>query len=606
MAMVRSGAALCVPGNHDVKLMRKLNGKDVRVTHGLAETLAQLESEPEAFRQEIARFVDDLVSHYVLDGGRLVVAHAGLRADLQGRGSAKVRDFALYGETTGETDDYGLPVRYDWANDYRGEAMVVYGHTPVPEAAWLNRTICIDTGCVFGGSLTALRYPERELVAVPAAREYYAPIRPLLPVAPEIAAPPPERGDLLDLADVAGKRAIATRLHHRVTIRAENAASALEVMSRFAIDPRWLAYLPPTIAPVETCPDGDLLERPQEAFAHFRHEGIASVLCEEKHMGSRAVIVLPRTAEVARSRFGIDGRGAIHTRTGRAFFAESTVEAALLERLATAAERAGWWDTLASDWLLLDAEILPWSAKAGALLDQQYAPTGRAGQAAMQAMRASLAVAQARLGAAVDELRARVDGRADAVERYVAAWQRYCWPSEGLAGLRVAPFHLLAAEREVLLRRPHDWHLGMIDALAAVDGELVTRTGRLLVDLTDPASEAAAVDWWERLTADGGEGMVVKPLASVVVGRRGLVQPGLKVRGREYLRIIYGPEYSLPNNLERLRQRGVGAKRSLALREAALGLEALHRFVECEPLYRVHECVFGVLALESEPVDPRL
>jgi protein phosphatase len=127
-----------------------------------------------------------------------------------------------------------------------------------------------------------------------------------------------------------------------------------------------------------------------------------------------------------------------------------------------------------------------------------------------------------------------------------------------------------------------------------------------MADTTDPASAAAAAGWWEELTAAGGEGMVVKPAANLARGRRGLIQPGLKVRGREYLRIIYGPDYTEPGNLERLRQRGLGHKRSLALREYALGLEALDRVARGEPLWRVHECVFGVLALESEPVDPRL
>jgi protein phosphatase len=180
MGMVRAGSALCVPGNHDVKLLRKLRGRDVRVAYGLAETLAQLEAEPPAFHAEVADFIDRLISHYVLDDGKLVVAHAGLKQELQGRASGGVREFALYGETTGETDEFGLPVRYNWAAEYRGPAMVVYGHTPVPTPEWLNRTINIDTGCVFGGRLTALRYPERELVSVPALRTYAEPARPFL------------------------------------------------------------------------------------------------------------------------------------------------------------------------------------------------------------------------------------------------------------------------------------------------------------------------------------------------------------------------------------------------------------------------------------------
>ena len=183
----RGGQALCVPGNHDVKLARYLRGKKVQVSHGLAESIAQIDALPEeeraSWRRDYLSFADDLVSHYVLDGGDLVVAHAGMKEAFQGRASGRVRDFALFGETTGETDEFGLPVRYNWAADYRGRAAVVYGHTPVPEADWLNNTINIDTGCVFGGKLTALRWPERELVSVAAHQivraSPYARLRPL-------------------------------------------------------------------------------------------------------------------------------------------------------------------------------------------------------------------------------------------------------------------------------------------------------------------------------------------------------------------------------------------------------------------------------------------
>jgi protein phosphatase len=180
MSMVKAGSALCVPGNHDMKLLRKLRGKDVQITHGLADSLAQLESEPSEFKQQVADFIDGLVSHHVLDEGKLVVAHAGMKEEMQGRASGAVRSFALFGETTGETDEYGLPVRCDWAAEYRGRAMVVYGHTPVAEPEWLNRTINIDTGCAWGGKLTALRYPEKELVSVPALRQYHVRAKPFL------------------------------------------------------------------------------------------------------------------------------------------------------------------------------------------------------------------------------------------------------------------------------------------------------------------------------------------------------------------------------------------------------------------------------------------
>lgn len=181
--MVAAGTGFCVRGNHENKFLRQLRGKNVRITHGLQQSIDEVKALPddmrEPFTQELAEFLDSLISHYVLDSGRLVVAHAGIKAEMQGRGSGAVREFAMYGETTGEIDEFGLPVRYNWAADYRGEALVVYGHTPVPEAQWLNNTIDIDTGCVFGGKLTALRYPERELVSVAAARVYRESTKPL-------------------------------------------------------------------------------------------------------------------------------------------------------------------------------------------------------------------------------------------------------------------------------------------------------------------------------------------------------------------------------------------------------------------------------------------
>ncbi len=302
MAMAASGVALCVPGNHDIKLLRKLRGKDVQLTHGLAETLLELESESAEFRNAVASFLDKLVSHYVFDDGNLVVAHAGMKEEMQGRGSAKVRDFALFGETTGETDEFGLPVRADWAAEYRGRATVVYGHTPVPEPEWLNRTVNIDTGCVFGGQLTALRYPEKELITVPAKRTYYEPARPFLPA---VLTPEPQlttqqkQDELLDIDDVLGKRIISTRLHRTVTIREENATAALEVMSRFAANPKWLIYLPPTMSPSDTSSRPGYLEYPGEAFAYYRREGVPAVVCEQKHMGSRAVVVICRDEEAA-------------------------------------------------------------------------------------------------------------------------------------------------------------------------------------------------------------------------------------------------------------------------------------------------------------------
>jgi protein phosphatase len=495
--------------------------------------------------------------------------------------------------------------------------MVVYGHTPVPEPEWLNNTIDIDTGCVFGGRLTALRYPERALVSVPAAQVYSEPSRPLhynphqpsLPAGTEpLATAQQQHDDLLDIRDVTGKQLINTRLLNTVTIREENAVAALEVMSRFALNPKWLLYLPPTMSPTETSELPDLLEHPAEAFAYYQRQGVERVVCEEKHMGSRVVVVLGREEAAIQRRLGIlgEGIGKCYTRTGRNFFTDEALEAAFLTRLRDALSTAGFWEKFATDWVCLDAELLPWSAKAQELVKSQYAAVAAAASAALPQAEALLATAAARglVGAAA--LLARTGARRAAATDYAAAYRRYCWPVQSLDDLKLAPFHLLATEGHTYFDRDHAWHMETLRSLALADPRLLRATPYRVVDLTNPAEVEAATEWWSDLTASGGEGMVVKPYDFIPKGGRTLIQPALKCRGREYLRIIYGPDYLLPGNLERLRQRNVKAKRNLALREFSLGVEGLERFVAGQPLRLVHQCVFGVLALESEPVDPRL
>ena len=611
--MLEAGAALCVPGNHDIKLLRKLKGRDVTVKGGLETTLAELEALPEAertaFEAEMADFLDSLISHYVLDDGRLVVAHAGLREDLQGRASGAVRSFALFGDTTGETDEYGLPVRLSWASDYRGEARVVYGHTPVREARWLNRTLNIDTGCVFGGELTALCYPENDLVAVPAARVYAEPAKPFLDTPKPTSQQ--EADDTLDLGDVTGKRIVSTR-YGNVTLRAENSAAALETVSRFAIDPKWLVYLPPTMAAPKTTAREGLLEHPDEAFGYYQSEGVSEVMCQEKHMGSRALLVVCRDEAAAQRRFGSPAEeggertGVVYTRTGRPFFGDGVLEAALLARVRGTLTATGFWERLETDWALLDAELMPWSVKAQGLLKDQYAAVGSAATHALSGVAASLERAAER-GIETEGLLALMKTKTDAVECYRDAYRHYCWPVTNVDDLRLAPFHLLATEGAVHTDKPHTWHMETLRRhLTQTSSPVLHATNYRTVNLNDARNVQEAVGWWEELTSGGGEGMVVKPARFVTEGRRGPAQPAIKVRGREYLRIIYGPEYTLLENLSRLKARNVGVKRSLASREFRLGLEALHRFVAGEPLRRIHECVFGVLALESEAVDPRL
>jgi protein phosphatase len=323
-------------------------------------------------------------------------------------------------------------------------------------------------------------------------------------------------------------------------------------------------------------------------------------------MGSRAVVIVCRDPSAARRTFGVEeGDGIVYTRTGRRFFDGGELEQTLLGRLQAALTAAGWWEKFSTDWVLLDAELMPWSAKAQELLRTQYAAVGAAGGAAL-AEAVALLDPLAPKGDELAALAARCRDRAEAVGRFVEAYRRYCWPVESVTDLKVAPFHLLATRGTTYLDRPHAWHMTELSGLCLADPEVLRATAWLVVDLNDAESVQRGIRWWEEITGRGGEGMVVKPMDFVARGGKGLVQPAMKCRGAEYLRLIYGPEYLAGENLDRLRKRSVSAKRGLALREFALGVEALERFARGEGLRRVHECCFAVLALESEAVDPRL
>ena len=397
-----------------------------------------------------------------------------------------------------------------------------------------------------------------------------------------------------------------TRLRGNITVREENAAAALEVMSRFALDPRWLVYLPPTISPCDSSRLPGMLEHPTEVFTYFRNSGVSSVICEEKHMGSRAIVVVGRDAAAIGRRFGITGEGvgACYTRTGRRFFEDRALESQFLERVGSAIADAGLWSELETGWVVLDSELMPWSVKAQELLLEQYAAVGAAARVSLTAAAGILRQTEKR-GIDVSGGLPGVEERLRLAQLYSDAYSRYCWPVASLADIRLAPFHLLASEGQVHTDKTHLWHMEMAERLCQADPWLFQATSYRVVEINSP-DELEAIRWWDELTGEGGEGMVVKPMDFIARGERDLVQPAMKCRGAEYLRIIYGPEYTLPENMERLRNRGLSAKRSLALREFALGVEGLTRFVAGEPLYRVHECAFAVLALESEPVDPRL
>ena len=477
ISMTAAGSAYVVQGNHERKLERWLAGRKVTVAHGLQQTIDQLGGQDRGLRDALPAFLDGLRSHLWLDNGRLAVAHAGLKETMIGRGSGAVRAFALYGETTGEIDAFGLPVRADWAASYRGATTVVYGHTPVVRADWVNNTICIDTGCVFGGKLTALRWPEKELVDVPAEAIWCEPVRPLGGAPNDAVAAQADADHLLDIQDVSGRRWIDTELRGRIVVAEENASAALEVMSRFAIAPQWLAYLPPTMSPAETSAREGWLERPEEAFAYFRDRGVAEVVCEEKHMGSRAVIALCRTSNAARARFGVAARR--HRRDmdpHRPRLLPRTDDDRSPARAAAFSDRScGAWEGLGTDWLMPRR--------------RDHAVVGQGGKPDRKSICACGDIIACRIRRRRRGLRARrrtrrrhlghsrpLRGPCGTRGAYAKAWTPYVWPVSGVGDLKVAPFHLLASEGRVWFDRDHVWHMEFADRVAAASDDVVVPT----------------------------------------------------------------------------------------------------------------------------------
>lgn len=605
MSIITANKGYCVPGNHDMKLVRKLKGKNVQIKYGLAESLDQLRGESAEFRAHVLDFLQSLVAHYVLDEGKLVVAHGGMKEDFQGRSSNRIRSFALYGDTTGETDDFGLPVRLNWAADYKGKAMVVYGHTPAARAEWLNNTINIDTGCVFGGALTALRYPEKELVSVKAKKEYAPPARPLYTSGAQNAQHQlslQQRFDeLLEIHELTGKQVIDTALRGYITLREHQTAAALEEINRFAVNPKWLIYLPPTMSPTSTTKLKGYLESPDEVFQYFRSRGVEQVICEEKHMGARIVMILCKSTETAVRRFGVtDGtKGICYTRTGRIFFDDEALQKQIIERTVNAIDKAGLWDELETDWLCLDGEFMPWSYRSLNLARYQYGGIGGAARAALAETLASLNQTSER-DIDVQKMIERTETRQDMVRRFIKAYRYYCKEVATVDDMKIAPFHIMAAENRVFYDQSHTWHLETIKKICRADPVLFQPTGHRVINLSVEDEIKETIDWWHDKTDNHGwEGMVVKPLSFTAHHRDELVQPAIKCRGKEFLRLVYGPEYTFGENLKQLRKRGLYLKRSLAVRQFALGIEGLRRFTEYEPLIKTHRCTFGIIALNT-------
>ena len=247
-----------------------------------------------------------------------------------------------------------------------------------------------------------------------------------------------------------------------------------------------------------------------------------------------------------------------------------TLEEVFLERIRTALDKSGFWEEFRTEWGCFDCELMPWSAKAQELLKTQYAAVGTSATVALKEsilqMEKTLRRSDLERGYMIrpetqslefdiEGVLARYQKRQPLIRNYIEAYRQYCWKVNNIDDLKLAPFHILATEGQLYVDKNHEWHMESLARICREDERLLLATPYKIVDVANPESVDEGILWWEESTGQGAEGMVVKPYDFITNSKRGLIQPALKCRGREYLRIIYGPEYTLEDNLRRLRSR---------------------------------------------------
>jgi len=598
--------AYMIDSNHGWKIARWLDGRDVSMNHGDEKVIDEfLTFETEngvektlQTKHEIKEFLLQAPSHYVFTKNgvpTLICAHAGIRDDMIGKESEAVSDFCRFGDTDGN-DDKGKPVRKDWTINHKKSSLIVWGHDPKPRPLVINNTINIDQGVVFGGALTAFRYPEEEFVSVQAKQDYSGAKDNPLDEWEKNRLNPPNLGKFITGYSVTTEQLGEIKIHQDIV------KPAIDTVSHFTIPIEQLIYIPPTMSPTPSPSQlDDYLEHPKEAISYYRSQGIQTMVAEKKHMGSRGILLLFKDTESAIKHTSIESLGVIYSRTGKRFFDIDT-EQRIVSNINRELHEKGYFETYNTDYVLLDAEIMPWNLKAKELISSQYAHVAENAILDRTKLKDKIesAVGQnEELNVWLEEY----EGKLKNAHIFNDIFQKYCWEIEDIHSIQIAPFHVLAHSNQTFFDQPHTWHMEQNHDFARNSAIFVETEYKVI---TDEASEEEVITWWKDITSEGHEGIVIKPKYYIARNKGKLLQPAIKVRGRKYLNIIYGMDYLLPQNLKRLKDRNTGKKQKLALKEFALGIEGIQRYVQKESIERVHECVLGTLALESDPVDPRL
>ena len=601
---IQAGLAYMIDSNHGWKVARWLQGKNVTMKHGdelfveefavYAQTYG--EAQAAALKTTYAAMLLDSPSHYVLTANgvrKAVVTHASIKDHYINKQSKAIRDFCRYGDVQG-TDENGSPIRGEWYMQHNSGETIIWGHEPKLEPMRIKRTINVDQGVVFGGKLTALRYPEETFMFVNALENYAGDDNnPILKAKVK-------QFPILQARDYLDGFTVSTKFGQDIYIPKEKALAALDTFSHYTLPAEQVLYIPPTMSPTpKTSSLSDFLEHPTEAIHYYRKNGVTKLIAQKKHMGSRAVIFVAKDKCVAKQMLNVESLGVITTRTGRPFFNEQMTDK-MLQAIVAELLAKNYFEQHNTSYVILDCEILPWNVKAEDLIHKQY--TAVAENALMDRTHL-LRKLQATNDLDVQQWINDYKGNLRNAARFDAVYKNYIWQTTDLEGIQIAPFHILAHSDETNFDKTHGWHMDIAKQLAHNSRLFIETEYRIM---ETEADEQAVIQWWLEMTEIGHEGIVIKPFDFIATANERLLQPAIKVRGREYLRIIYGMDYTDEAILSNLKKRNANNKMRNAIKEFMLGVESLERFVRHESSARVHECVLAALALESDPIDPRL
>jgi protein phosphatase len=597
-AMTTAGKALTVLGNQDRALLEFLRAEPDGDPGELALWWSQASP---AEKSATLAWIAALPSHLVLDGGRLVAVHGGIQAEMIGRHTQPITAFCTFGSTPSEHNAVQKEPLASWVEDIPAGTTVVFAHQPLVDAVDAGRYVAVDTACLYGGQLSAFRYPEREFVQVPAETAHETATWPALaaPQAPLHAAA--ERWLLPD-EHFNGRFLVQTTSGFTFTTTEAQYNVVTEFLEAEAVSPRWLIYLPPSMSPPQPAAQAGYLEHPVEAFSYYEKKGQTHVMVQEKLDGRRAVVVLCRDQAAAAARFGAeDGRlGVVYSRRGRPIFADPAEERELLGQLHAAATAAGLWEALRTDWICCEGQLCGGKFQPARRAEEERIA---AGVVATWPRSLELLAHSTASGPEFEALKARMGERSAGAQ----ALARICARPEAADGdWFFVPYHLLAAQSGVFFDRPHAWHLEQLAAFTQANAPRVRALRAELLDLQDHDQRRKLINWWQELSDQGAPGIVVKPVTLELFINQEYLQPAMKVRGREALRKVYGPFYTDPELLAHHRNRSLKERRELSVRHFALGKEGLERFVAGRPHYEVFQTVFTHLAISTMDGNPLL